>query len=312
MLTTLHLYDDLLILLLNLSWEHFVVLQEPVYERLVWEFMSFLIVDVHCKFDEVRGYIRFRLFNHTHEMHLVQFNELLRLPLSSTTTPAYADYNPRTFGLLSLFGAECLTANHVFPRADSQNGVRASELFILWAALTRKAINTGAFTAGYLEEHAKSTKVAIGGGGIVMALAKALGYGAQVDALSILYCPGRIDLITCISMKLFKEHRGGQLWLNHHGHALFPLPNQAKTTITHPSNLVYNDDEDGESGGKSDGGGDDGSDDDVEEVPQGQRGGRRASEGPSTGTSGTAASSSGTMGPSMFQMVLDHIHQLQV
>ena len=93
---------------------------------------------------------------------------------------------------------------------------------------------------------------------------------------------------------------GGQSWLNHHGHALFPLPNQAKTTITRPSNLVYNDDEHGESGGESDGDGDDGSDDDVEEVPRGQRGGRRAPEDPSIGTFGAIAPSSGAMGPSMF------------
>ena len=64
--------------------------------------------------------------------------------------------------------------------------------------------------------------------------------------------------------------RGGQLWLNHHGHALFALPNQDKTTVTRPSNLVYNDDKDSKSRGELDGGDDDGSDDDdVEEVPCG-------------------------------------------
>ena len=77
MLRTLHLYDDLVILLGNLGWTDFVPLQEPVYERLIWEFMSSLVVDFTRKFDEVRGYICFRLFNHTHEMHLIGFNELL-------------------------------------------------------------------------------------------------------------------------------------------------------------------------------------------------------------------------------------------
>ena len=37
MLPTLHLYDDLRLLLRNLGWEHFVELQEPIYEWLVWE-----------------------------------------------------------------------------------------------------------------------------------------------------------------------------------------------------------------------------------------------------------------------------------
>ena len=73
---------------------------------------------------------------------------------------------------------QSLTTNHIFPRADGQNGVRAGELFILWATLHRKAVNTCAFIANHLDEHAKSTKVVIGGGGIITALAKALGYSA--------------------------------------------------------------------------------------------------------------------------------------
>ncbi|KAJ8437669.1 hypothetical protein Cgig2_028607 [Carnegiea gigantea] len=166
--------------------------------------------------------------------------------------------------------AEHLTANHIFPQADSQNGVLAGELFLLWAALNRKTINANAFIANHVDEHAKSAKVVIGENGIITALARALGYSTQ-------------------------------LWLNYHGHALFALPNQAKTTITHPSNHVYNDDGDGESRGKSEGSDEDGSDDDVEEVPRGQNGKRQAPVDPSAGTSGVAAAtSSGAMGPSMF------------
>jgi len=57
MFTNLRLYDDLRLLLRNLGWENFVALQELVNERLVWEFMSSLIVDLDRKFDEVKGYI---------------------------------------------------------------------------------------------------------------------------------------------------------------------------------------------------------------------------------------------------------------
>ena len=138
-------------------------------------------------------------------------------------------------------------------------------------ALYRKVVNTGAFIASHLDEHAKSTKVVIGWGGIIIVLAGALGYGARVDTLSILYRSAHIHMLTCINMKLFKAIHNGQLWLNHHGRALFSFPNQAKTTITHLSNLIYHDDIDGESGGESDdNGAHDGSgdDDDVEEAPR--------------------------------------------
>ena len=71
---------------------NFVELQEPVYEWLVWEFMSSLVVNHRRKFDEVPGYIHFRLFNVTHEMHLVRFNVLLRLPAYGALTPDHEDY----------------------------------------------------------------------------------------------------------------------------------------------------------------------------------------------------------------------------
>ena len=172
--------------------------------------------------------------------------------------------------------------------------------------MNRLAVNTGAFIADHLDEYAKSAKVVLNNGGIITALAKALGYGAQDAALSILHHPRRFDLITCINMKLFKALGGSQLWLNHHGRALFPLPNRTKTTITNPSNLVYDDDVDVESGGESDGGGDNGSDDDVETTSRGPGAQPCAPVRLDAGPSGiVAAPTSGAMGLSMFQTVLD-------
>ena len=69
-----------------------------MYERLVWEFISYLIVDLCRKFDEVQGCIRFRLFNITHEMHVIRFDELLRLPHFGTLIPDHENYTPRVFG----------------------------------------------------------------------------------------------------------------------------------------------------------------------------------------------------------------------
>ena len=99
---------------------------------------------------------------------------------------------------------QCLTANQVFPQKDRQNGVRAGELFILWAALNRAAVNIGAFIASHLAEHAKPTSgVVITAGGIITALGTTLGYSDRIDRPTILHTPGRIDLATCLSMRLF-------------------------------------------------------------------------------------------------------------
>jgi len=92
---------------------------------------------------------------------------------------------------------ERLTTNYVFPLADNCNGLRASELFILWAALYRTAVNTSTFIVNRLDEHTKSTKVVIGWSGIITALAKALGYGAWVDTLSV--CTTQVALICSLA-----------------------------------------------------------------------------------------------------------------
>ena len=91
------LYDDLRHLFGIHGWENFVKFQEPVYERLVWEFMSSLVVDLRRKFDEVQGYIRFHLFNTTHEMHPIRFNELLCLPPFGALTLDHENYTSRGF-----------------------------------------------------------------------------------------------------------------------------------------------------------------------------------------------------------------------
>jgi len=79
-----------------------VQLQGPVSERLVWEFMSSLVVDIYRKFDEVQGYIRFYLFNATHEMHLIRFDELLHLPHLALLSLIMRTTLPRVSGTPSL------------------------------------------------------------------------------------------------------------------------------------------------------------------------------------------------------------------
>jgi len=50
-----------------------------------------------------------------------------------------------------------------------------------------KVVHTSAFIANQLDEHAESTKLVLGGGGIITSLARTLGYGIQVDTLRVLY-----------------------------------------------------------------------------------------------------------------------------
>jgi len=195
--------------------------------------------------------------------------------------------------------------------------VKAIKLFILWAALNRAAVNLGAFIGSHLAEHAKpSSRVVIAAGGIITALGRAFGFGGQIDRLAVLHTPGRIDLATFLNMKLFQTIGVGQLWLSHHGRALFPLPNPAKTTITHLFNLLYDDAVDSEVGGVKGGGHDDdryNDDDDAEDVPRVHSARRHAPAGPSgVPPRTTDASSSRAMDPSMFQTVLDRLNQLQV
>jgi len=64
--------------------------------------MSSLVVDLNRNFDKVQMYIRFRLFNATHEMHLIRFNDLLHLPPLILWFLFMITTVPRVFGLLFL------------------------------------------------------------------------------------------------------------------------------------------------------------------------------------------------------------------
>jgi len=83
-----------------------------------------------------------------------------------------------------------------------------------------------------------------------------------------LHTPGSIDLLTCIHMHLFEALDKGQLCLSHYGYILFGLLNRELTTITRPSNLIYDNDVDGEfESGSNAGHDDDEGDDDPPEAP---------------------------------------------
>ena len=109
-------------------------------------------------------------------------------------------------------------------------------------------------------------------------------------------------------MKLFTTLGGGQLWLNHHGRALFPLPNQPRTTIHNPENLIYDDEEAAAVGDHSNDGSDHGSADEAEDLPR-AFGAPRRTPGPSHPSSAPHA---GPMSPLPLQTVLDRLDQLHV
>jgi len=155
-------------------------------------------------------------------MHIIRFNELLCLLPFGTLITDHENYAAKGFWCTITCSGQpyearsskatfiCnpilrflqrLTANHVFPREDSKNAVRAGELFILWAALNREAVNIGALIASHLAKHAKPTsRVVIAVGGIITALGRALGYGDRINRLAIFHTPGRIDLAICLNM----------------------------------------------------------------------------------------------------------------
>ncbi|KAJ8428088.1 hypothetical protein Cgig2_024800 [Carnegiea gigantea] len=67
--------------------------------------------------------------------------------------------------------------------------------------------------------------------------------------MPILYDGARLNLEAYVHVEIFIMV-GNQIWVNHHGYALFPLPNTPHTTITNEANWSYNNDIDGEGGGE--------------------------------------------------------------
>jgi len=68
-----------------------------VYELLVWEFTSSLVVDLKRVLKGDVGYIRFQLFNKTFELNLACFNALFQLPNHGALAPCQDDYKQGSF-----------------------------------------------------------------------------------------------------------------------------------------------------------------------------------------------------------------------
>lgn len=258
-LRSLDLWDDLALLFERLGWMDYTQLQYDVYERVVWEFMSSLHVDLAQNFGGGTGYIRFRLFDKTYSMNLARFNSLLRLPDRGVLAPVHNDFHPQNFWA-SITGSsqpyvaraakgtlitnpilrylQRLAANVVFPRRDSQNVVRLGELFLLWASLNRVEINTGAFIAVHLYDQATHGNTAIASGGIITAIAIALGHGDHFRVLPELCVHTLMDHKFCTSIGMF-DQVGSSVWVLVHGMRWFRLPNRAKTSLSDPANLVF-------------------------------------------------------------------------
>ena len=100
-----------------------------------------------------------------------------------------------------------------------------------------------------LEEQAKSRTSAIAAGSIVTALTHGLGLESLFPLMPILRDGAPLNLEACVHMEIFTM-LGNQIWVNHHSHALFPLPDTPHITITNEANWSYDNDIDGEGNAK--------------------------------------------------------------
>lgn len=238
------MWEDMNTLLGHLGWHDNVQLQFPVYEKLVWEFFSSFTIDTAGEYHNGHCYIHFRLGDPTDEMNLARFSKLLQFQPSGTTDFVHRDYGrSELWGKITRHWQPCvsrpskatsisnlilrclqrLTANNIFPRFDSQGALRRGELFILWTALHSVCPYTAFHFLTQLEDHTKSRTSVIIVGGIVIALAHGLGLGNLFPLMPILRDDARLNLEACVHVEIFTI-MGNQIWANHHGHALFRLP----------------------------------------------------------------------------------------
>jgi len=79
-LRTLGLLGDVVALLRNLRWMHYVEQKCVLYHRLILEYFSSLVVDWVGLYQGQEGLISFRMFNIDHGMSLRGLNELFHFP----------------------------------------------------------------------------------------------------------------------------------------------------------------------------------------------------------------------------------------
>ncbi|XP_012568789.1 uncharacterized protein [Cicer arietinum] len=136
-------------------------------------------------------------------------------------------------------------ANTLFGRRESEGVARQSELFFLWAITNQFAVNSGSFLARQFDKVAKASKGDIVIGGLITPIAISLGYTNDIFKLSQVQGHTRIDLDSCIAMKLITKLHDTYHLLLHDGSAI-ALPNPARTTIQNRDNWLLSGDNSGD------------------------------------------------------------------
>ena len=142
-------------------------------------------------------------------------------------------------GNVNIRKLECLIANIIFKRNDSQNVCSRAELFLIWYAITRTHVNTGALISCHLVDVAKIThESVIGVGGTITVIAQALGHEGKFGSLEPHFVGGGLDIATLAHITIIDTKAGINKY-PYHIQLLFTLPEVTRTTISNKRNWNY-------------------------------------------------------------------------
>ena len=126
----------------------------------------------------------------------------------------------------------------IFGRGESDGVVRKIELYSLWAMLNKVDFDSGFHFLQTLWRAAKASSGMIVFGGLITQVAFNL--GCALDGLEVIHGNDKIDIDSCLAMKMICQDENGFAFPRNNGFPL-PLPCPERTSVHDPVNWVITD-----------------------------------------------------------------------
>jgi len=237
-----------------------------MYEKLCWEFISSIKVNWNVLYQNRLAHIHFQHFNWSFDTNLAEFDRYLRLPQGGIRTPSmrismniksvskslvisphkWNTIREVTWLIMLVALRPLLFATPPFdiftalwPRLCSQDTrVKAKPDWMVFSScgvsyMMKPLIRGLLSSIGWSLKHSLLDP-------LLFAMAvfpplHMLKLKPLIRQLTPLFQGEHLYLATYINTKMFKI-KGGNVFVDHHGRLLFPIPNPTKTTCSDPSN----------------------------------------------------------------------------
>lgn len=238
-LVDIELDEEVTRYLANIGWTKLASFKFHTYPEITLEFLSSFSCELHPCIPDDQGKIRFRLMGVDYELNMATFSGIFGLPNEGhrmipknfnlddvwrelTHTPLYKPSCSKSTHLRNpaLRYLHRFMAHSIFGRGDSTGVVNRNELFMMWAMMTKTAVNTGFWICTHFSHVARSTSGKICVGGLISVIADHFGFVPNSRRFPHVGGNERIDAETMVLIGMCNKEAGKYYLRDENGNSI--------------------------------------------------------------------------------------------